>query len=65
MHPADHNELPFSLEWLAGAATRVQAVAACPHGHLIVNGRTCWKPLAFTHDLRALICEFVEPHGPE
>jgi hypothetical protein len=64
-HPTDHNEMPFSLDWLAGAAARTQALAACNRGHLIVNGRTCWKPLAFTPDLRALICEFVEPHGPD
>ncbi len=64
-HPTDHNEMPFSLDWLAGAATKVPSVTACARGHLTVNGRTCWKPLAFTADLHALICEYVEPHGPD
>lgn len=65
MPGTDHEELPFSLDWLAGAAAKVPSVAACNRGHLIVNGRTCWQPLSFSADLRALICTFVEPHGPD
>lgn len=52
-------ELPFSLDWLAGAAIPTRkALSACPAGHLLVNERSCWSPVRFSTDLRAL---FMRP----
>jgi hypothetical protein len=58
---SDADPLPFSLDWLAGAAERPKTVlSACPDGHLLVNERSCWAPLRFSPDLRALYCEPAE-----
>ncbi len=60
----DPDRLPFRLDWLADAAGKKQALSVCDLGHLVVNERTHWRPAAFTADLRALVCEFVEhPNG--
>lgn len=53
------DELPFSLDWLAGATTR-QPVSYCPAGHLVVNDRTHWAALRFSADGQALWCRMVE-----
>jgi hypothetical protein len=54
-------ELPFSLDWLAGAVNRpAEVLKACPDGHLLVNERSCWAPARFSPDLRALLCQAVE-----
>lgn len=54
--------LPFSLDWLAGAALKLQRddVTACDEGHMLVRGRSCWAPTRFSEDLRALWCVPVE-----
>ena len=56
----------FSLDWLAGALReQTPQLAVCDHGHLRVRGNTCWTPVAFHQPGGALICELVEPHGPD
>jgi hypothetical protein len=57
---ADVEELPFSLDWLAGARTNAHPLDVCSAGHLLVNGRTCWTPVRFSQDLHALICAPVD-----
>ena len=55
-------EMPFSLDWLAGAAQRTQALAACPEGHLVVNGNSHWAPVRLSDDLRALWFRLTDHH---
>ena len=52
--------LRFSFETLAGAATNAAPLTVCPDGHLVVNGRTHWQPLAIDENLRGLICRWIE-----
>jgi hypothetical protein len=55
-----HHPLPFSLDWLAGAANQAQPqLGVCPDGHL-KSRSTCWKPVRFAPDLHALFCEPVD-----
>ncbi len=61
--PADPDEMPFSLDWLAGTAGRIQALAVCDQGHLVINGNTHWQPRALSQDLRTLICRITD-HPP-
>lgn len=55
-------EMPFSLDWLAGAAEKKQALAACPEGHLVVNGNSHWVPVRLSDDLRALWFRLTDHH---
>jgi hypothetical protein len=57
--------LSFTLEWLIGAADKAdetRSLAVCDQGHLLVSDRSCWKPRAFTADLKALICDPMPLH---
>jgi hypothetical protein len=56
--------LAFSLDLLAEAAKQTPPLTACPDGHLLIRGRSCWNPVRFSADLRALYCVPVE-HGGE
>ena len=52
--------LAFPLTTLAAASDAARSLDVCDRGHLIVAGRSCWKPRAFTADLTAVICDPVE-----
>ncbi|MFF0378773.1 hypothetical protein [Actinoplanes missouriensis] len=64
MIPADPDEMPFSLDWLADAYL-LRGADVCDRGHLVINGNSHWAPLSLSRDLRALICRLVTDHtGP-
>jgi hypothetical protein len=53
-------EVPFSLDWLLGAAQKPKEVlSVCPRGHLVVNENTHWAPARFSNDRRALWCRMA------
>lgn len=52
--------LAFSMQLLADAKNAPRPIAGCPQGHLVVAGRTCWRPEALSEDLRTLTCVLVE-----
>ncbi|MGX6605643.1 hypothetical protein ACWKSP_26445 [Micromonosporaceae bacterium Da 78-11] len=60
-------EMPFSLDWLAGAAARPPVVlSACDRGHLVVNQRTHYLPVRLSEDLRVLWMRWVDhPEGSQ
>lgn len=67
--PPPGDELAFSLDWLAEAATRTLPLEVCDQGHLVVNANSHWQPVRFTADRRSLICRAAghddsreEPH---
>lgn len=63
--PDTAEQMTFSLDWLAGALREQKPqLAVCDHGHLRIRGNTCWAAVAFQTG-GALICELVEPHGPD
>lgn len=51
--------LAFSLAWLAEAMGTKPQLSVCAAGHLVVRERTCWSPVRFSDDGRALYCEPV------
>lgn len=54
------NELPFSLEWLVGAASKpADALSVCDQGHLVVHGRTHYAPARLSEDLHAIWMRWV------
>lgn len=54
-------ELPFSLDWLAGAGNRpADILTVCPDGHLVIRERTHYTPLRLSGDLRSLWMGWVE-----
>ncbi|GAA0494891.1 hypothetical protein Ade02nite_19540 [Paractinoplanes deccanensis] len=55
----DDDTMTFTLDWLAEAAGRKPQLTACPDGHLVVRSNTHWTPVAFSNDLRSLICRPV------
>lgn len=55
-------EMPFSLDWLAGVGERPQALAVCPEGHLVVNANSHWQPVRLSDDLRALWFRLTDHH---
>jgi hypothetical protein len=58
-------EMPFSLDWLHGAATKPpEVLTVCDAGHLVVHGRTHYQPTRFSSDLGAIWCRWVH-HGEE
>lgn len=59
-------ELPFSLDWLTGAANKpADTLSVCDLGHLVVNGRTHWKPERVSADLHAIWFRWVEHQEAE
>jgi hypothetical protein len=52
--------LPFRLETLTTAGNRTLPLAVNDDGHLVVDGRTAWRPLRFSRDLRAIVCARVD-----
>ncbi len=61
---AADQEMPFSLDWLAGAAEKVPALSVCPDGHMVVNGNTHWSPTRISDDLRAIWFRMVTHERP-
>lgn len=54
-------EMPFSLEWLVGAAGRpAEVLSVCDDGHLVVHGRTHYQPTRLSADLHALWMRWVD-----
>lgn len=56
---APRDTLAFSLRLLADADRAPRPLTSCRHGHLKVNGNTCWAPTRYDHNLAALIHEPV------
>jgi hypothetical protein len=54
------DRLPFPLETILSAGDAPRSLTACNLGHLVVAGRTHWKPVGLTADLRNLVCDWVE-----
>lgn len=52
--------LAFPLEALLAAGERERALSVCDLGHLVVAGRTHWRPVALTPDCRGLVCDWTE-----
>ena len=52
--------LAFSLELLMGARADDRPLTVCDLGHLRVRERTCWAPEAFSRDMRAVLCRWVQ-----
>lgn len=58
--PVAEERLAFSLVLLANAADAPKPLSACEYGHLKVSNNTCWKPIAYSAELKTLIHEAVE-----
>lgn len=53
----------FSLDLLAGSTrptARIAPLAVDPDGHLVVAGRTRWRPVRFDPSGRSVLCARVD-----
>ena len=57
----DEKELPFSLDWLLGAAELPEpTLSVCEQGHLVVKGRTHYLPVRLSPDMKSMWFRWVE-----
>ena len=56
----DPERLSFSLTLLADAENAPRPLSACSRGHLVVAGRTHYRPEALDMQLKTLACSWVE-----
>lgn len=54
------DRIAFPLETLLAAGEATQPLSVCAEGHLVVAGRTHWKPEALDPTMRSLVCDWIE-----